>query len=188
LEEKLRTVYKYQIKAGFITRLEIPYHARIVHAEYGPDTSVTFWAEVDTESPLEIREFQIFGTGHEIPRGGEWIDTVRDGIFVWHVYELIDPEARKIKKDEMFARMYGAPAGEVQNFLLRWRNMIVAIRSMLDPSGQGIRLDAEWAEVPYYRLKCGESTYEDEDLETLILRAAESERVDRQAKQMESQE
>lgn len=51
---------------------------------------VQLWAEVDTDAPKEERNFIVYGTGWEIQEENVcFIDTVFDGAFVWHVYEVV---------------------------------------------------------------------------------------------------
>ena len=55
------------------------------------DQRLMLWAEVDTDQPMEQRQIEVFGTGHEIPQGmgvsREFIGTVIVSSLVWHVYE-----------------------------------------------------------------------------------------------------
>ena len=57
---------------------------------------ICLWAEVGPDRPLEMRSFEIFGTGHDIP-----VDTGVDrmyigtaslysGALIFHVYERIN--------------------------------------------------------------------------------------------------
>jgi len=53
-------------------------------------TSLEFWAEHNDDSG-QLRYFQVFGTGHPLPKNAQWIGTcprTADGL-VWHLYELI---------------------------------------------------------------------------------------------------
>jgi len=66
---------------------------KIVHAEIEALTSnrgqeITLWAEVNAPEVRGFRSFQIFGTGHPIPDGSKHLLTQRDGMFVWHLYEV----------------------------------------------------------------------------------------------------
>lgn len=46
---------------------------------------VTMWAEVDTGEPIQAIAVSIAGSGHDVP-DGEFLGTVQDGVYVWHVY------------------------------------------------------------------------------------------------------
>ena len=49
---------------------------------------IRLWAEVETNSPEKTHRFQIIGTGHEVPKGAQYLGTVLDPPFVWHLYQL----------------------------------------------------------------------------------------------------
>ncbi len=53
----------------------------------------TIWVGVDTDMPDEIRKFIIYGTGAVIRQEhtyASYIETVFDGPFVWHIFEITD--------------------------------------------------------------------------------------------------
>lgn len=79
----MKTVYKY--RTGVI---QIPKGAHILKAGM-QNGEVFIWAEVDSSQPTEERSFCVCGTGHLIPKKSCYIDTVFDGDFVWHVYEVL---------------------------------------------------------------------------------------------------
>lgn len=74
--------------------MALPVGARILRVETAKSrsqgrTSLVFWAEVDRDAPTEQRRFAVLGTGQPIPHIAlEHVATVRDGYFVWHVYEV----------------------------------------------------------------------------------------------------
>jgi len=88
----MRTIYKYPIQiTGEVQKIEMPQNGRICDfQEQG--THPTLWVEVNTEMPTEIRKFQIFGTGVEIPDPDDhnycYRGTVQRGIYVWHLFEI----------------------------------------------------------------------------------------------------
>lgn len=54
---------------------------------------VEVWVEVDVpdnwpKSSEHFKRVQVFGTGHQIPEGAEWVGSCLDGDFVWHVYNV----------------------------------------------------------------------------------------------------
>jgi hypothetical protein len=54
------------------------------------DGGLFLWALVNTANPVEPRNFKIFPTGIDISfeiRGYDFIDSIFDGPFVWHVYQ-----------------------------------------------------------------------------------------------------
>ena len=83
-----RTVWKYvlEIKNG-PQLLKIPSDSRLLHvAEQHGQPSM--WFEVGEGSVPLPRSFYIVGTGHEIPRGVDWVGTFQAPPFVWHIYEV----------------------------------------------------------------------------------------------------
>ena len=79
----MKTVYKYPVG-----EIQLPKGAKILTAKRQND-KVVLWAEVDTEQVLEHRTIHVYGTGHLIPDNACYISTVIDGIFVWHIYEVV---------------------------------------------------------------------------------------------------
>lgn len=79
----MKTVYKYPMGITLIPKGAIIRKAGIQNGE------IFLWAEVDTDAPKVHRHIYAFGTGHLIPENACFIDTVFDGAFVWHVYEVV---------------------------------------------------------------------------------------------------
>jgi hypothetical protein len=79
----MKTVYKYPVG-----EVQIPRGAKVLTANMQGD-KVVLWAEVDTDEVLEHRTFHVYGTGHVIPDNACYIATVFEGVFVWHVYEVV---------------------------------------------------------------------------------------------------
>ena len=87
-------VFKYQGLAELDETIVIKgmTGGKIVHAELAPLSatkclSVLLWAEVYQTSTY-TRKFGVYGTGHEVPPAAWHVLTVKDGPFVWHLYEL----------------------------------------------------------------------------------------------------
>ena len=56
----------------------------------GGGFSVEFWAEHAEGGLTIVHTYQVFGTGHPLPNGAEWVATcprMPEGL-VWHLYEL----------------------------------------------------------------------------------------------------
>lgn len=85
--EAMRTIWKFQITAG---ETSMPRGAEVCAFQY-QDGVPCLWAIVDTTTSREVRRFRIFGTGQDIPAAIEWayVDSVPDGPFVWHLFELL---------------------------------------------------------------------------------------------------
>lgn len=60
----MKTIYKYEITAGF-NSIDMPYDAEILRIGTQGDKP-QLWALVDTEHPNEARKFYPFGTGWNI--------------------------------------------------------------------------------------------------------------------------
>ncbi|QYC54980.1 hypothetical protein SEA_POPPER_63 [Arthrobacter phage Popper] len=103
----MRKIFKYEVPIDDAAHaLLMPKHARIVHVEAQTKTlspsdylgaRCTFWAEVDADpgALAEMRTFQAFGTGQEIPEG-TYRGTVLIGPLVFHLYEISESEADHI--------------------------------------------------------------------------------------------
>jgi hypothetical protein len=49
--------------------------------------SFSLWYETDAAGSHNVHYvIRIVGTGHAVPSGASYIDTVQDGAFVWHFY------------------------------------------------------------------------------------------------------
>jgi hypothetical protein len=83
-----RSVWKYPWPNQFEPlTLNLPRHTGIVHAAYQGDV-LTLWAEVYPEYETYSHTFRIYGTGWTIEGAGDYITTVHQGGFVWHIYEV----------------------------------------------------------------------------------------------------
>jgi len=89
----MKKIYKYEIKPDEL-RVEMPQGAKIVHVDNQRE-HLCLWAEIDPDAPVEVRQFAVFPTGGHIP---EYPDVtvkhlgtvnVKDGFFIFHVYEVI---------------------------------------------------------------------------------------------------
>ena len=91
----MKTIYKYGLSITDTQNVQMPFGARILCVQVQRGTPC-IWAEVDTEEErTEMRRIDIYGTGHPMDRnpefGSSYIGTfqVRDGDFVFHVYERV---------------------------------------------------------------------------------------------------
>lgn len=86
----MRKIYKYELP-DVISYIFMPVGAKILSLQMQKNNPC-IWAEVDTSNIEEQRIFIIFGTGQEInfkEKDISYINTVQQGVFVWHVYEFI---------------------------------------------------------------------------------------------------
>ena len=70
------------------TSIQMPSGARLLTAREQGD-AICVWAEVDPDAGNEVRGFNVFGTGHEMPENpGSYLGTamLEGGRFVFHVY------------------------------------------------------------------------------------------------------
>ena len=88
----MRTIYKYIINMQG-QELDLPNDCKIIKVAE-QNNELCMWVELDTDSETTKRNFQVFGTGHEMYRvmgvGFEYIGTgfFKDG-YVFHLYERL---------------------------------------------------------------------------------------------------
>ena len=87
----MKVIHKLPLHAiGTPLRTHITTGAKPVAFQYQAGVP-TWWLELPPdweEEKLSAREFQIFGTGREIPNSAVYIGTVQDDWLVWHLYEV----------------------------------------------------------------------------------------------------
>lgn len=84
------TIWKFPIPCAD-NELQLPIGAKILCA-HPQGNSPHIWALVDPSQPTERRTIEVIGTGHEMEEAERnYIDTIQthDGMFVWHVFELL---------------------------------------------------------------------------------------------------
>jgi hypothetical protein len=82
----MRTIWKFPLKTTDDQNV-VGHGTRIVSAGLDPDGVLCAWAEVDGDEPVVVVEIAIRGTGHALPaKNFEFVATVRDGSFMWHVF------------------------------------------------------------------------------------------------------
>lgn len=88
-------VFKYPVPVADLFELEMPKDAQILTVQIqGED--IQMWALVDPESPTELRQFRLAGTGHSISvkhTVKRYIGTfqIRGGRLVFHLFEVSYP-------------------------------------------------------------------------------------------------
>lgn len=85
----MKTVYKYKLPGpGSANKIMMPKGAKILHVD-SQGSKLYMWAEVDTSQEDEFRQFEVYGTGWELPDGNKtFLGTIIVDPFVWHVYEI----------------------------------------------------------------------------------------------------
>jgi len=87
----MKTIYKYQLDP-MEKNVTMPEGATILHVDSQRD-EICIWAEVDTDKPLVTRVFEIYGTGHEIPKDMGFVlkhlgsVKLHQDALIFHVYE-----------------------------------------------------------------------------------------------------
>lgn len=91
----MSVIYKYQLDLSKTVSHEMPEGAEILTVGL-QQHEIILWARVALErrgheGPKETRTFRIYGTGHPIQDETEveYIGTLYDGPFVWHVFEIL---------------------------------------------------------------------------------------------------
>jgi hypothetical protein len=80
----------------------MPVGAKILTAQH-QDGVMTLWAMVDPDAEREQRGFRIYGTGWPIEQDNlDYVATAREGIFVWHLFEVLSPSQQLRRSIEAF--------------------------------------------------------------------------------------
>ena len=87
----MKVVHKYELfrHLGIELYLNLPKYAQILKIALQGE-ALCVWVLVDRAQKQKVRRaFMVFGTGHDnIPDYAEHIETVFDGPFVWHIFEV----------------------------------------------------------------------------------------------------
>jgi hypothetical protein len=88
----VKTIFRFKVPIIDKPTVYMPTGARVLPAPPGErnGTDIEIWAQVDTDAPLEQRQFIVVGTGNPLPEGcTSFIGTVvtHGGQFVWHLFE-----------------------------------------------------------------------------------------------------
>lgn len=94
----MRVVYKYPLLSSGPTLLELEGgNPKVLFVGGDPNGEICLWAEVGVQTfsetsgkfgPAVTRVEVVFiGTGHEVPDGYTYINSVNQGPFVWHFYQ-----------------------------------------------------------------------------------------------------
>jgi hypothetical protein len=95
-------VWKYPIVHFSGTNVEMPVGAKILTAQH-QDGVMTLWALGNPAAERERREFRIFGTGWPIEQDNlSYVATAQEGMFVWHLFEVLSPSQQLRQSIEAF--------------------------------------------------------------------------------------
>ena len=83
----MRTIWKYPVEITDRFIWNIPSGAKFLTLDSNPQLAM--WFEVDSDAPKEIRQFVVFGTGHQMQEDVNltYLGTVFVLGLVFHVYE-----------------------------------------------------------------------------------------------------
>jgi hypothetical protein len=83
----MKQIWKFKLAHGMI---EVPRGAQYLTCQM-QHGEICAWFIVDpAERDLEVRRYQIIGTGHDFnPQGLEHFATVQDGAYVWHLFQEV---------------------------------------------------------------------------------------------------
>tara|TARA_Y100000310_G_scaffold151248_1_gene150820 strand:- start:944 stop:1216 length:273 start_codon:yes stop_codon:yes gene_type:complete len=90
----MRTIWKYEIPVHPTIHLEMPVGAEPLSVG-NQNGDICIWALVFDDRIKETRKFGVAGTGHPLQwemTAKSFIGTVQIGQFVWHVFEIVDPQ------------------------------------------------------------------------------------------------
>lgn len=86
-------IYKYTVKLQGYTKLMLETgYEDPVFAQSRHDSDISLWFIWDNpdmdEDDKTPTYFRVFATGEHIPESHTYKATVRDGLFIWHVFEV----------------------------------------------------------------------------------------------------
>ena len=84
----MKTIWKFPLTTD-MTSVSVPIGSKFLTIQM-QNSAVCVWYLVDPEAEMEVRKFQVYGTGHELPSiPGEYVGTVQllGGSLVLHVFE-----------------------------------------------------------------------------------------------------
>lgn len=82
----LNRIWKFEIKLLDRQTVKLPSEFSILSAGMDPDGILCIWAAVNPESLARKIEIIVVGTGHPLPHVGDFIATVKDGPYMWHIF------------------------------------------------------------------------------------------------------
>jgi len=93
----MKKIFKYQFSTTSSLGISMPRFAKILCVQVQNNVAC-IWAMVDPEQPTEMKHFEVFGTGHEIPDIPDafpeiparvYVGTYQEagGKLVWHLFE-----------------------------------------------------------------------------------------------------
>lgn len=86
----MKTIWKYGLNPASAWTTRLPAGAVVLSVGFDPNEQLSMWVAVDPDvQDTALRTFCVIGTGHDLPNGCEFLATVRQGSFMWHVFEQV---------------------------------------------------------------------------------------------------
>lgn len=93
----MKSIWKFPIENVGSNAISMPRHSSIIHAGLDAEDRMSIWAAVDPSDPVMEVEILVVGTGIDLPHVGDFIGTVIDAPFVWHVFTGPGHSANKMQ-------------------------------------------------------------------------------------------
>jgi putative transposon-encoded protein len=83
------TIWKFVVPLGEVVKIELPIGSKFRHVGIDPASlQPAVWVQVNPKvEVMGQRQLTVFGTGHPIDLGWNYVGTTIDGEFVWHIFE-----------------------------------------------------------------------------------------------------
>lgn len=84
----MKTIYKYPVDIYPRSEIELPESACVLSVDLDPTGLPCLWCSLDTyDKRKKTVHIFVIGTGHAIPPEAiNYINTFRQGPFIWHIY------------------------------------------------------------------------------------------------------
>ena len=85
-------VHKYPLQIGTKVSITLPIGSKLVRCAFQGATPMLWVQKPLGATVSEVRHFNVYGTGWEIDEAAKLthVDTMLQGQYVWHCYELTD--------------------------------------------------------------------------------------------------
>lgn len=80
------TIWKFPLKHQAKEGVLMPGGAKVLRVG-AQDNKIFLWAALDPLAPPEVRNFKIYGTGHEIGENEAYVGSVTQVPYEWHIFE-----------------------------------------------------------------------------------------------------
>lgn len=84
----MRTIWKFPLNMSYETVINAPLGASFRHVDRDPTGKLCVWMEVETLNSSIPKTIYVIGTGHLVPPHSNYLASIVDGSFVWHLYEV----------------------------------------------------------------------------------------------------